>query len=269
MPMSIGAGRGWAVAILAFCLAQTAVGQVFPEWHGKLEKRVYRSRTGKTLPYRLWKPAHYDSLRSCPLILFLHGAGERGDDNEAQLKNDEFLNLVLDPQHPAILVAPQCPKDQWWSQIEFDRSRPQGFSPEPTEPMRLTMELLDSLEKELRIDPARRYVTGLSMGGFGTIDLLMRRPGYFAAAVPICGGGDSSRASLIADVAIWVFHGAQDPVVPVERSRCVVEALKRIGAPVRYTEYPDVGHDAWKKAYLEPELRPWLFQQSRERPRKQ
>ncbi|MDZ7373208.1 MAG: alpha/beta hydrolase-fold protein [candidate division KSB1 bacterium] len=258
--------RIWAPsAVLAFCCLSlnAANGQVFPEWHSRLLKRVYTSRDGMGLPYRLWIPSAYDSLSKCPLILFLHGAGERGSDNEAQLKNDEFLSLIVDPGHPAILVAPQCPADMWWSKIEFDRNRPQGFSEEPTVPMRLTIELLDTLEKEFRIDPERRYVTGLSMGGYGTFDLLVRRPGYFAAAVPICGGGDSSRARLIADVAIWVFHGAQDPLVPVERSRAMVAALRRVGASVRYTEYPDVGHDAWKRAYLEPELRSWLFQQKR------
>jgi predicted peptidase len=121
------------------------------------------------------------------------------------------------------------------------------------------MELLDALEKEFSIDADRRYVTGLSMGGYGTFDLLVRRPRDFAAAIPICGGADNSRAKDIAHVPMWIFHGSEDGAVPVARSRLIVEALKGAGGKPRYTEYQGAGHLIWSRAYAEPELVEWLF----------
>ena len=256
-----------ARAAIVVAVASSAVADAnvpaFPTLHSRFQKRIFVSSNGDTLLYRLWLPRHFDSAKRYPLILFLHGAGERGSDNEAQLKNDEFMNLVADSTHPAILLAPQCPRDQWWSPIEFDPAKPQILPEKPTRPMRLTLELLQQIEQEFKIDPARRYVTGLSMGGYGTYDILVRKPGYFAAAVVVCGGGDTTRVGEMSDVAFWIFHGESDPVVPVQRARAMVRALKRAGARVRYTEYPGVGHNSWTRAYLEPELRPWLFRQSR------
>ena len=135
----------------------------------------------------------------------------------------------------------------------------------PSRAMRLVMEILDSLDKELPIDPDRRYVTGLSMGGFGSFDLCVRRPNGFAAAVPICGGARTENAAKIAHVPLWIFHGGADPVVPVELSRNIVEALEKAGASPKYTEYPGVGHDSWTKAYQEPELVDWLLGQRRKK----
>ncbi|NMC21274.1 MAG: prolyl oligopeptidase family serine peptidase [Thermogutta sp.] len=229
----------------------------------RMEKRVFTNADGETLPYRLHLPEGYDPAKKYPLILFLHGAGERGDDNEAQLRNDEFLNLAAVPDHPVILVAPQCPRDQWWSAI---RRTPNGLEAQLAEgglAMKLTIQLLDAVQKEFSVDPARRYVTGLSMGGFGTFDLVLRRPKDFAAAVPICGGGDESRAAEMKETAFWVFHGGADPVVPPALSQRMVEALKKAGAEVRYTEYPGVGHNSWRWAYHEPELAAWLFSHAR------
>lgn len=241
----------------------SAVAQMYKEIHPKLEKCVYENAQGEKLLYRLWKPEKVDPNKKYPLILFLHGAGERGDDNEAQLKNDEFLSLVLDPEHPAFLIAPQCPKDQSWSRMRRPWDQPESGPVEPTPVMKLVMELLDKIRQEQSIDPDRVYVTGLSMGGFGTFDLLLRRPHDFAAAVPICGGGPTSRAKEIAHIPLWIFHGGADPVVPVKLSQDMVEALRQAGADVHYTEYPGVGHNSWAKAYQEPELRKWLFAQVR------
>jgi predicted peptidase len=228
--------------------------------------RTYADAQGKKLLYRLWIPRGYDPKKKYPLILFLHGAGERGDDNQKQLAHPDVLHWVREKyakEHPSFLVAPQCPAGAKWVDVNWWQVPHHQTPPQPAEPMRLTMELLDALQKEFSIDPDRIYVTGLSMGGYGTFDLLVRRPNYFAAAVPLCGGADDSRAKDFAHVPIWIFHGAQDKAVPVVRSRSVVEALRKAGGQPRYTEYPDEGHAIWKRVYADPELARWLFSQVR------
>ena len=230
----------------------------------RLEKRTYSDAQGEAIPYRLFVPPGYDAGEKYPLILFLHGAGERGSDNEGQLKHPEVLGLVADEARPCLLVAPQCGVGRKWVDVPWNFSRHHLTPEEPSRAMRLTMELLDALEREFRIDPARRYLTGLSMGGFGVFDLLVRRPRHFAAAIPICGGADESRASEFAHVPLWLFHGEKDRAVPARLSRSAVEALKAAGAEPRYTEYEGMGHNVWSRAYLEPELREWLFRQRRQ-----
>lgn len=232
----------------------------------RLEKRVYVGTTGERLPYRLFVPEKVHQDQKLPLILFLHGAGERGDDNARQLVHAQVLRFISDEvraKHPCFLVAPQCPAGMKWSDVDWSKRVPPALPEKPSLPMRLTMELLESLQKEFRIDPDRLYVTGLSMGGYGSFDLAMRWPDRIAAAMPICGGGDTSRAKQVAQIAFWIFHGAADAVVPVSLSRQMVDALKAAGATVRYTEYPGVGHNSWSKAYEEPELVEWLFAQRR------
>jgi predicted peptidase len=227
-----------------------------------LEKRTYTDAKGKTLPYRLLKPADYDPKQKYPLVLFLHGAGERGTDNEKQLIHGvpEFAREENRKKYPCFLIAPQCPENAKW--VEVDWSADSHRQPaEPSAPMRLTLELLEALQKEFSIDARRIYVTGLSMGGYGTWDIVARRPELFAAAVPICGGADETTAVKIANVPVWVFHGAKDGAVNVERSRRMVEALKKAGGHPKYTEYPEVGHDSWVRAYKDPEMFAWLFAQ--------
>jgi len=264
---------GWCglFIVVGFCAARVRAAE--PDLRSRLEKRVFRNAEGETLSYRLFVPKDYDAKKKYPLILFLHGAGERGDDNERQLVHAQVLRFVSDEaakKQPCFLVAPQCPKDGWWADLPGRRAKkPEGAKkPEAAKksssPMKLTLALLDSLDKEYSIDPDRRYVTGLSMGGFGSFGLCLARPDYFAAAVPICGGTDASKAKEMAKVAFWVFHGGADPVVKPELSRDAVKALKEAGATVKYTEYPGVGHDSWSKAYNEPELVDWLFAQKRQ-----
>lgn len=254
------------VTILAVALgAASAAG---PE----LQKRVHKNDAGETLPYRLFVPADYDKNKQYALIVFLHGAGERGDDNEAQLKHAQFLRFAADEvqaKHPSIIVAPQCPatkladgSDQHkWTQIDWSAKQPQPTSKDPSYAMRKLFEILDSLEQEFNVDPQRRYITGLSMGGYGTFDALVRRPKYWAGAVPICGGLDNARAAEIAHIPLWIFHGDKDTAVPVERSRTAVAALQAAGGEPKYTEYQGQGHAVWGPAYEEPELVEWLFAQ--------
>lgn len=247
---------------LILCAAVVRAGE--PDPRKQLEKRVFKDAQGESIPYRLFMPKGYDAAKKYPLILFLHGAGERGADNEAQLVHAQVLDLVtgeFGAKHPCFLVAPQCPAGSKWVEVAWDLKKPHHTPAEPSKPMRLVLELLDSLQKEFSIDPARRYVTGLSMGGFGSFDACLRRPGYFAAAVPICGGADDSRSKDFAGTSFWIFHGGSDGVVPVGRSRSIYHLLKAAGIEAKYTEYPGVGHNSWTKAYHEPGLGEWLFAQ--------
>jgi predicted peptidase len=212
------------------------------------------------LPYRLIKPAKTEG--KLPLVIFLHGAGERGDNNVAQLTHGVKAFVAAQAKFPHFLIAPQCPKNKKWAEVDWGADRHKTPA-EPSEPMGKLLALIDKLQEELPIDPSRIYVTGLSMGGFGTWDLLTRRPQLIAAAVPICGGGDVDAAPTIAKIPQWIFHGGNDTVVKTARSRAMNEALTKAGGMPKYTEYPGVGHDSWNKAYAEPDLMPWLFAQKK------
>jgi predicted peptidase len=226
---------------------------------------VFKDSSGKELNYRLLKPADYDSTKSYPLVLFLHGAGERGDDNYSQLKwgAPHFADPTFREKYPAFVVAPQVPKESSWAPLSGIRDTTTFTAPmrgAPNEPTQLTIKLLDKLQEKYMINTNRLYVTGLSMGGFGTFDLIERFPEKFAAAVPICGAGDVTRAFLLKDMPIWVFHGAQDQVVDVRYSRSMVDAIQLAGGSPGFTEYPDAGHvKAWVYAYSNPRLYEWMF----------
>lgn len=230
------------------------------------QARTYEDSAGKKLNYRLLTPAEYDAAanadRRYPLVLFLHGAGERGDDNKAQLVHGckEFLKKENRQKYPCFVMAPQCPKDEKWADVDWTKSA-HTLPKEPAESMRLTLEALGKLQKEFRIDKSRLYLTGLSMGGYGTWDLLARKPKMFAAAIPICGGADENTASRISHISIWVFHGDKDYAVKVERSRRMVDALRQAGGSPIYTEYAGVGHDSWTRTYANGLVLDWLFAQ--------
>lgn len=228
------------------------------------EARIYKEEKGGTLPYRLLKPRHYDSQKKYPLVLFLHGAGERGTDNQAQLKNAVSIFTLKENlrKFPCFVIAPQCPSEQRW--VEMDWGADSGVAPaEPSAAMRMSIKALAALGKEFSIDADRRYAVGLSMGGFGVWDALSRYPGLFAAGAAVCGGGDESKAAAIGKTPVWAFHSEDDPVVKVSRSRNMVKALRDAGAQPRYTEYQKLGHVSWNQAFGEPELLPWLFSQKK------
>ena len=209
------------------------------------QKPTVLDRTVKvTMKYLLYLPKDYDQKMSWPLILFLHGAGERGDDLDLVKKHGPPKLIEAGKEFPFIVVSPQCPGDKWW------------------EPFELTV-LLDDIVEKYRVDKDRIYVTGLSMGGFGTWVLAAYSPERFAALVPICGESDPRLAKRFAHVPVWVFHGAKDPVVPLERSERMVEALKKNGGNVKFTVYPWAGHDSWTEAYDDEQLYEWLLQQKR------
>jgi predicted peptidase len=194
------------------------------------------------LRYLLYLPEDYaaDHERRWPLILFLHGAGERGADL-ARIKAHGLPNVLEGKRDfPFVVVSPQCPPRERW--------RPD-----------LLAALLDEIEATYRIDSERIYVTGLSMGGFGTWALAILQPRRFAAIAPVCGGGRPEEVAAIKHVPAWVFHGALDDIVPLEHSTVMVEALRAVGGDVRFTVYPDLAHDSWTPTYENPELYEWLL----------
>ncbi|MGN6617919.1 MAG: prolyl oligopeptidase family serine peptidase [Ilyomonas sp.] len=223
----------------------------------------YISDKGDTLNYRMLFP-DYDTMRRYPLIIFLHGSGERGNDNEAQLKWG-VLNFATDQMmisHPAIVVAPQCPAGDRWSNFSrTPNSTEMHLQPTPAKPMQLLRALIQQLIKTSPVDTNRIYITGLSMGGFGTYDAIARYPDLFAAALPVCGGGDASKAASFAHIPIWNVHGAEDASVDPRNSWDMMEALMKAGAHPGFTQYPEVGHFSWLGAYSDPLILEWLFRQ--------
>lgn len=228
--------------------------------------KQYINDKGDTLRYRMLTP-DYDTLRKYPMVIFLHGAGERGDDNELQLKWG-VLNFSSDEEmarHPSFVLVPQCPKNLDWANFtRYKGSTEMQLNPEPAKPMALLMELVHQLMKKFPIDTNRIYITGLSMGGYGTYDAIERYPDLFAAAVPVCGGGDTSRVSVIAHIPIWIFHGAEDAGVNPLEAIEMMEAIKKAGGHPGLTLYPEVGHFAWLGAYTDPLMIEWLYRQHKQ-----
>lgn len=258
------------LAVVGFLFLSTVFhAQQTPDMDKLLERLTFTREKG-TLPYRLMKPAGYDpsGKERYPLVVWLHPLFGRGTDNTKQLRSgvEEFMRDAVRQKHPCFLVVPQCPPDQMWvkiSPVEAKNNLP--LAPKPTEPTRLVLDLIDSLVHEHRIDKDRIHVTGWSMGGYGTWDLISRRPDLFAAAMPLSGGGDPAKAEKLAKLPLWVFHGALDPLAPVARSRDMIAAIKKAGGEPKYTEYPGVGHDTWTPTYRNSEVMDWLFGQRRGR----
>jgi predicted peptidase len=232
----------------------------------ELPARIFTDpETGLALPYRLFVPAGCTAERPCGLLLFLHGAGERGDDNQAQLANDAlgFTRPQAQADHPTIVVYPQCPKDMRWVETDWADGAYRLAETPVSKPLAAAIRLLAGLQAEFPVDQGRLLVTGLSMGGFGAWDIVARRPRMFAGALVLCGGGDAALAAAIRDVPVWVFHGDADRAVPVRGSRKMIEALRAAGGSPRYTEVAGHGHDVWTVAYRDLEVMRWLLAQRR------
>ncbi|MCA8996263.1 MAG: prolyl oligopeptidase family serine peptidase, partial [Planctomycetaceae bacterium] len=182
------------------------------------------------LNYLLYLPKNYEDQEQWPLLLFLHGSGERGDDLELVKKHGPPKLIASGMDFPFIVVSPQCPQDRRWEPIEL-------------------VALLDNLSARYKVDTDRIYVTGLSMGGFGTWELASFAPNKLAAVAPICGGGEKYWVKAYAHLPVWVFHGAKDTAVPLERSQVLVDELKKLGADPKFTIYPDAAHDSWTESY--------------------
>ena len=232
------------------------------------EKRVFVDSKGVEIPYRIYVPADYSEDYAYPLVLFLHGAGERGYDNEAQLKltvMEPFMDKEC-PIYQSIVIVPQCPEYGGWVDTNWDLGSYSTDKVTISKAMNAVVELLDATMEEFSINADRQYVFGISMGGYGTWDLLARFPDRFAAAVPICGGGDPSKAAELVDIPIYVFHDINDRSVPVSASQDMVNAIKAAGGEkIIYTETEGVGHEVWTVAINASDLSviDWMFEQRR------
>lgn len=220
-----------------------ATGKYAAQWTGAFAQGNF----GGDLPFLLRVPKDLKTGGKYPLLLFLHGAGETGNDNQKQLKHDPTKLAPKDvfEKNPMIVVAPQCPADQGWG----------------GQTLETVIKMVKDFQKELPVDPERIYITGLSMGGYGTWSALSLEPRLFAAAIPICGGGDVASVRKFNKVPIWAFHNDGDPTVSVEGSRSMIAALKKAGADPKYTEYQSTQHDAWTRTYKDPGLWEWLLNQ--------
>ncbi|HNW58609.1 MAG TPA: alpha/beta hydrolase-fold protein [bacterium] len=289
--------RLWWVAVAVGLVCGVSAGFAANE-SALAAKFLKRSHTFKTtLPYRLFVPEKYDASKTYPLILALHGAGERGRDNELPLKANAlglaWADSAVQAKNPCFIVLPQCPADRQWVNTDWSKGSYSLAAVGISDELQTVSNLLDSLTREFAINTDRLYVVGLSMGGYGTWDLIARFPNRFAAAVPICGGADTSHASSLRSMPLWIFHGSEDAAVPVAASREMVEALihsdracvfpefnyrtggnarmadsvltdkVNLNAPLLYTEYAGKGHAVWPQALALPQLPKWLLAQKR------
>jgi predicted peptidase len=246
-----------------------------------LQKKTFSASNGMQMPYRIFLPPGYNESKRYPLLVYLHGRGERGSDNRAKMFDGSGLfrgaNSIISPNGQArfasVVIVPQCSDksvDQEWAHW-VGNSPEQPFAglgedgsyrqhPQPSESGAAALELIDSIIGNYAVDTARVYLTGISMGGFGAWDFATRRPDLFAAVVPMAGYSDPATAQRIKTIPVWVFHGDRDEYNPVEGSRNMVKVLRSLGAEVKYTEYPGLNHgQTFKEAWKNQDLLPWIF----------
>jgi predicted peptidase len=238
--------RRWLISSFAVLLALPAARAEDKIQHGFVD-RVHKDDAGEA-KYVVFVPESYDGTKPFPLVLFLHGSGATGDDGKRQVNGIAAEIRRHEKTFPAIVIFPQS-HDRTWRANSADGKR--------------AMAILDEVEKAFKVDRDRVYLTGLSMGGFGTWSLAAAHPDRWAAIVPICGGGNTKDAAKIKDIPCWCFHGDADPTVNVEQSRSMIKALKEAGGQPKYTEYPGVSHDSWTRTYANAELYQWLWKQKR------
>lgn len=260
--------------VVALCFFNIATWNVKAQ-QTNLDKDLFLYETHifneDTLNYRLLLPKNFSKEKAYPLVLFLHGAGERGNDNKKQLVHGS--NLFLNKKHrnsfPAIVVFPQCTKDDYWSKLEADRStRPIRFNYKyneaPTTAMQLVIDLMETMVQKPYVNTNQIYVMGLSMGGMGTFEIIYRKPTMFTAAIPICGGGDPKSVREYAkDIPLWIFHGAKDDVVNPQLSIDMASAILQEGGFPSLTIFDNANHNSWDPTFAEPELLSWLFSKTK------
>ncbi len=240
----------WSTAVSVVLVVACFGGATVPAWcqqPGKQQPQEIEVTVKMELSYLLFLPGGYaaDEDKSWPMVLFLHGRGESGDDLSKVKAHGPPKIVETKKDFPFIVVSPQ--------------SRRFGWNPDAL------AGLLDHVASQYRVDRRRIYLTGLSMGGYGTWSLAAEHPDRFAAIVPICGGGNPDHAGRLKNLPIWVFHGAKDRTVPISRSQQMVDAIKAAGGNVKFTVYPDAGHDSWTETYDNPQLYEWLLEQKRPR----
>ena len=250
-------------AVLALFAATLSAQDKFAAY----EKNLYRTAKGDSMFYRLLKPENEVQGKKYPLVIFLHGAGEEGTDNEIQLRvaGQIWLNPVNREKYPTYVLFPQCPKGSFWA-LSYDMSQPinkddflknSQFSYVGW----MLKSLIETYRDNPQIDADRIYIMGYSMGGISTFEMAARFPELFAAAMPLCGCIHPDRLANCKDVSFRIYQGDDDKLVPVEDVRKDYLKLKEIGAKVEYFEYPSVGHGVWYTASLEPSFMEWIFSQ--------
>lgn len=259
--------RTFFIIILGLFLCDIGSAQDLTVFH--YEQFINQS---DTLNYRILYPKNFDTSKQYPLILFLHGAGERGNDNEAQLVHGSkmFLDNCDSDAFPTIVVVPQCPKEDYWSNVKRDYSKT-GLDKfkfkrmgKPTKAMKMVIALMDDITKNPYVKKDQIYVGGLSMGGMGTFDILKWRADMFAAAFPICSGGNPKSVKKYANkLSLWIFHGGEDDVVHPYFALSMLTALQKQKADVKFTYFEHDNHNSWDSTFAEPQLLPWLFSKSK------
>lgn len=231
-------------------------------------ERRENTHNGTTLPYRLYVPFDYTPDKDYPVLLFMHGAGERGNDGSKHLSGfpvmTNLFNLEEAPIKDAIIIAPQCPTNQKWVDMDWSSGTYSVDSTPESNEMKCVLDILDKIFDEFSVDSDRVYVTGVSMGGIGTWDLITRHGDIFAAAVPMCGTGDASKGAVLKNIPIWTVHGNSDPTVPFSGTKNVVDAIKAAGGDkVKFTELDGYQHNIWNWTSENDEIYTWLFEQSK------
>ena len=257
---------------IAFGLAALAAASICAEAHAGTERaaalteaREYAGANGKVFRYRWHEPAKIEAGKKYPVVFFMHGAGERGTNNVSQLLwgASEVLDYAVTSGNDCFFVAGQVPNGQRWVEVDWGEKIPHKMPEEPSETMALQIEFAEKIFAELPIDRDRVYASGISMGGYGVWDLISRKPEWFAAAMPVCGGADTRQAWKLTNIPVWMHHGDRDTTVPFVRSRLMTDALWRAGGNVRYTEYPGIAHGCWGPAFNNTANIAWLFAQKR------
>ena len=251
-------GRAWILLLGSLAAAPAQPIHGFAEHQvtytgGDYQDEVFR--------YRLRVPSKIEPGKRYPLILFLHGAGERGDDNKKQMRHFPELwgNKAYADAYDCFVLAPQCRINKKWVAIPWSRGGSAPLPKDPSHQMKAALMALDRTIKQHPVDQDRVYLTGLSMGGYGSWYLAARFPKRFAAVAPICGSGPVNSAARLKDVPLWTWHGDQDRAVPVECSRRMVAAIRKAGGRPKYTELKGVAHNCWGKAYAPDGVLPWMF----------
>jgi predicted peptidase len=260
--------RNFLVFVLTFSCSFNLLlsGQEFKSF-----QRKELVQNGDTLRYRIQYPEKMKPNKHYPLVLFLHGAGERGNDNEKQLEHgaELFQNKKYNKRESAVVIFPQCPENTMWTHRTKEKTNQGTWKIEfplyndPTQPAAMVNLLVDDIINSGIVDPNRVYVMGLSMGGIGVLDFLCRWPEKYAAGVVICGGHNPDFINRYYNTPIWFFHGAKDDVVPLKYSLNVYDKLHDVNPKTKYTIYPDANHNSWDSAFAEPDLLKWLFRQKK------
>ncbi len=252
------------LAILTLTAAALPVFAAVPNFKNDSLKLTYTNEEegGYTMPYRLYIPKDYDEGKSYPVLFFLHGAGERGNDNENQLTNALPILAKVSPDliSEMIVVAPQCPANEQWVDADWSKGNYSIEKYPETKALKTAMKILDKTLSEYNCDTDRLYVMGLSMGGYGTWDVLARHGERFAAGIPLCGGGDPSQAEILKEIPIWTYHGDADTTVKFSGTKEMVEAIEAAGGEkIIFTPVAGAGHNIWNTAAGNKELLPWLL----------